>query len=165
MTRFGSILRRGAIAGLLGAATVALWFLALDVAAGHPFRTPAALGQAVLFGQRGASAPVTITFGVVAAYTVVHVVAFLFAGWVFAWIAEQVQRRPSFVLLAVMTVIVLEALAVVNLAYGAQWGGLEIWSIIIANILAVAVMSWYLWRTHPTLRHRLETTQPAQVRV
>jgi hypothetical protein len=161
----GSILKRGAIAGLLGAATVALWFLALDVAAGHPFRTPAALGKALLFGGVGPSQPIDINFRVVAAYTVVHIVAFLFAGWVFTWIAEQVQRRPSFVLLAAMTVIVLEALAVVNLAYGAQWGGVDIWSIIVANILAVAVMSWYVWRTHPTLRNRLATTNPAQVRV
>jgi biotin transporter BioY len=106
-----------------------------------------------------------VTFAAVAAYTVVHVVAFIIAGWVFAFIAEQVQRRPSFVLLAVMTVIVLEAVAVVNLAYGAQWGGLSVWSVIVANILAVAVMSWYVWQTHPTLRSRLATTPPAQVRV
>jgi len=165
MTQSGNVLKRGAIAGLLGAATVAVWFLALDVAAGHPFRTPAALGQALLHGGRGDSGPVDITFGVVAAYTVIHVVAFILTGWVFAFIAQQVQRRPSFVLLAGMTLIVLEAVGVVNLAYGAQWGGLSIWSVIIANLLAVVVMSWYLWLTHPALRNRLAMTHPAQVRV
>lgn len=165
MNQSGGTLKNGAIAGLLGAATVALWFLALDVVAGHPFRTPAALGKALLFGGVGPSQPVDINFSVVAAYTVVHIVAFLIAGWVFAWIAAQVQRRPSFVLLAAMTLIVLEAVAVVNLAYGAQWGGVDIWSIIVANVLAVAVMSWYVWTTHPALRNRLATTHPAQVRV
>jgi len=164
MTQSGNVLTRGAIAGLLGAATVAVWFLALDVAAGHPFRTPAALGQALLHGGR-VDGPVDITFGVVAAYTLVHVVAFILTGWVFAFIAQQVQRRPSFVLLAGMTLIVLEAVGVVNLAYGAQWGGLSIWSVIIANLLAVVVMSWYLWMTHPALRNRLAMTHPAQVRV
>lgn len=165
MKRSGNVLKSGTIAGLLGAATVAVWFLALDVAAGHPFRTPAALGQALLYGSRGASQPVEITFGVIAAYTIVHIVAFILTGWLFAFIAEQVQRRPSFVLLAGMTAIVLEAVAVVNLAYGAQWGGLSIWSVIIANILAVFVMSWYVWQTHPALRNRLAMTHPAHVRV
>jgi hypothetical protein len=165
MKSSGSVWKRGAVAGLLGAAAVAAWFLAIDVVAGHPFRTPAALGQALLYGGRGPSHSVDIDFRVVALYTVVHVVAFIIAGVIFAFIAEQLERRPSFVLLAAMTVIVLEAVAVVNLAYGAQWGGIDIWSIIVANVLAVAVMSWYVWRTHPTLRQRLAMTPDAQVRV
>jgi hypothetical protein len=165
MKSSGSVWKRGAVAGLLGAAAVAVWFLAIDVVAGHAFRTPAALGEALLYGGRGASQPVAINFSVVAAYTVVHIVAFVIAGLIFTFIAEQVERKPSFVLLAAMTVIVLEAVAVVNLAYGAQWGGIDIWSIIVANVLAVAVMSWYVWRTHPTLRQRLAMTPDAQVRV
>jgi hypothetical protein len=165
MKRSGTVFTRGTIAGLLGAAVVAVWFFALDLASGHPFRTPASLGQALLHWGANAQQPVAVTFAAVAAYTVVHVIAFIIAGWIFVFIAEQVQRRPSFVLLAAMTVIVLEAVAVVNLAYGAQWGGLSVWSIIIANLLAVAVMSWYVWQTHPTLRNRLATTHPAQVRV
>jgi hypothetical protein len=165
MKRSGTVVKRGAIAGLLGAATVAIWFFALDMASGHPLRTPAALGHALLFGGPGAPQPVDVSFRVVAAYTVVHVVLFIIAGWIFAFIAEQLERRPSFVLLAVLTAIVLEAVAIVNLAQGAQWGGLSIWSVIIANLLAVAVMSWYVWRTHPYLRQGIATTQPAQVRV
>jgi len=165
MKSSGSVWKRGAVAGLLGAAAVAVWFLAIDVVAGHAFRTPAALGQALLYGGRGPSHSVDIDFRVVALYTVVHVVAFIIAGVIFAFIAEQLERKPSFVLLAAMTVIVLEAVAVVNLAYGAQWGGVDIWAIIVANILAVAVMSWYVWKTHPTLRQRLANTHDAQVRV
>jgi hypothetical protein len=161
----GTVLKRGTIAGLLGAAAVAVWFFALDVAAGTPFRTPAVLGHVLLSGGGGAPQSVDINFRVVALYTLVHILAFVLAGWVFVSIAEQVERRPAFVLLAVMTAIVFEAVAVVNLAYGAQWGGLGIWSIIIANILAVAVMSWYVWGTHPRLRQELTTAQPGQVRV
>src|SRR5881396_3204890 len=44
------LLAQGVVTGLVGAAVVALWFLALDVAAGQLLRTPAALGAALLFG-------------------------------------------------------------------------------------------------------------------
>ena len=40
--------REGVIAGLLGAAGVALWILAVDTVAGHPLHTPALLGKAML---------------------------------------------------------------------------------------------------------------------
>ena len=164
MKQSDSVLKRGIIAGLLGATAVAVWFLALDIAAGQPFRTPAALGHALLFGGDG-SQPIDRSVGVVAAYTVVHFVAFMFAGWVFSLIASKLERRPSFVLLAGMTVIVLEAVAVVNLAQGAQWAGLGIWSVLVANVLAVAVMSWYVWQSHPRLREKLHTVEPERVRV
>ena len=39
-------LREGVIAGLIGAAVVAVWFLIYDAASGRPFRTPALLGAA-----------------------------------------------------------------------------------------------------------------------
>lgn len=163
MVQSDSVLKRGIIAGLLGAGTVALWFLALDVAAGHPFRTPAALGHALLFGGDGFESYDT-SLRVVAAYTVVHVLAFMFAGWVFALIASKLERKPSFVLLALLTVIVLEAVAVVNLAQGAQWAGLGIWTVLVANLLAVGVMSAYVWRAHPMLLEKL-TMEPKRVRV
>ncbi|HEV8144266.1 MAG TPA: hypothetical protein VGQ77_15500, partial [Methylomirabilota bacterium] len=47
-----SVLREGTIAGLLGAATVAIWFLIFDVLRGKPFLTPALLGSAVFHGLR-----------------------------------------------------------------------------------------------------------------
>jgi len=181
MKQGGSILGRGVVAGLLGAATVAVWFFILDFAGGHPFRTPAALGYALLFGGGhaaneglSASAPqsIEISARVVLAYTLVHVLAFMLAGFVFVWIAEQVERRPSLLLLAGLTLVLLEAVALVNFASGAQWnlGTIGIGSVVVANILAVAVMTWYVWRTHPALRQRLRTNErpgdePAGVRV
>lgn len=167
MTRSGSVLKRGAIAGLLGAATVAAWFFGLDLMAGRPFRTPLALGV-VMFGGRNVPMPVDATLRIIASYTVVHTVAFILAGWVFVFIAEQLERRPSFLLLAVMTAIVLESVAVVNLAQGAQWSGLSIWEVISANVLAVAVMSAYVQQVHPKLRDKLiraRRAHPPQIRV
>ena len=39
-------LREGIVAGLIGAAIIAVWFLIYDAARGRPFRTPALLGAA-----------------------------------------------------------------------------------------------------------------------
>ena len=44
--------REGIWAGLLGAAAVAIWFLAYDAVAGLPLRTPALLGAALFHGLR-----------------------------------------------------------------------------------------------------------------
>jgi hypothetical protein len=157
--------RRGLITGFIGAAVVAVWFLLLDLVAGHPFATPAALGSAVLIGASNVR-DVAANFGVVAAYTVVHLVAFAVAGLVFVMIAEQVERSPSFLLLAVMTVILLEGVVVAAMALGAQWvlGAPGVWSALVANVLAVSSMSWYVWRMHPTLRRKLSGI-PLGVRV
>ncbi len=92
------LLTQGLVTGLVGAGVVALWFFALDVAAGHPFRTPAALGAALLFGASNVAA-IDLSFGLVAAYSVVHVAAFVVAGALFVAIAEQLERTPALLLL------------------------------------------------------------------
>ena len=42
-----SPLREGVLAGMIGAASVALWFLTVDSIAGRPFFTPAVLGASI----------------------------------------------------------------------------------------------------------------------
>lgn len=159
------LLSRGLMTGLVGAVAVALWFFFLDVMSGVPFKTPFALGAALLFGASNAfdAAPF---LGIVAVYTVIHLVAFAIAGVIFVMVAEQIERSPSFILLAIMTAIVLEAVVVTSFALGAEWvlGTLGIWSVFVGNLLAVAAMGWYVWHTHPILRHTLRT-HPMQVRV
>jgi hypothetical protein len=158
-------LSRGLVTGLLGAVTVAVWFFLLDIATGRPFATPGALGSALLFGASNAEGAV-VNLGVVAAYTVVHLLAFSVAGFVFVMMAEKVESSPSLLLLAVLTLIVLEGVVVGALALGAQWvlGGLGVWSVLVGNLLAVVSMGWYVLQTHPTLRHKL-FHEPVNVRV
>src|SRR6059036_1113821 len=136
------LLTQDLITGLVGAGVVALWFFALDVAAGHPLRTPAALGAALLFGASNVAA-IDMTFGLVAAYSVVHVAAFVMAG--------------ALIVIALMAMIVLDAVVGATLALGAQWvlGTLGVWSVLVGNVLAVCAMGWYVWATHPLLRRRL----------
>src|SRR6266542_1371991 len=150
------LLARGIVTGMIGAGVVAVWFFALDVAAGHPLRTPAALGAALLFGASNVDA-ILPNPGLVAAYTVVHVAAFAAAGILFVAVAEQIERTPALILLVALSAIVLEAVAVAALALDAQWvlGALGVWSVLVANVLAVGAMAWQVWRTHPTLQRRL----------
>jgi hypothetical protein len=158
-------LSRGLMTGLLGAITVAVWFFLLDLVTGHPFATPGALGSALLFGASNAEGA-ALNLGVVAAYTVVHLLAFGVAGMVFVLIAEQIETSPSFVLLACLTAIVLEGVVLGALTLGAQWvlGSVGMWEMFIANLLAVGSMGWYVWATHPVLRHRLRG-EPISVRI
>jgi len=158
------LLAQGLVTGLIGAGTVALWFFALDVAAGRPLRTPAALGAALMFGASNVAA-VQVNVGIVIAYTVVHVTAFAVAGIVFVAIAEQLERTPGLVLLVAMAMIVLEAVVVSAMALGAQWvlGALGVWEVVAANVLAVGAMGWYVWATHPLLQRRLREQVQVQV--
>ncbi|MGH7699140.1 MAG: hypothetical protein ACREMJ_01255 [Gemmatimonadales bacterium] len=151
------------VTGLVGAAAVAAWFLALDLGAGTPLRTPAALGSALFLGAQDA-ADVRVGAGVVAGYTVVHVAAFAVAGGVLIGLARQIERTPQFILLIGMTAVVLEALVVAALALMAEWvlGALGWLSVVAGNLLAVTAMGVRIWRTHPALRHVLR--EPIHVR-
>ncbi|HEX9705487.1 MAG TPA: hypothetical protein VGA20_09590 [Gemmatimonadales bacterium] len=153
----------GAVTGLVGAAAVALWFLALDVAVGHPLRTPAALGSALFLGAQGMG-EVRTDLGVVAAYTVLHVGVFIAIGMGLAWLARQVERAPQFLLLVVLACIVLQALVVPAMALTAEWvlGTLGWWSVVVGNLFGVGSMAAWIWLKHPGLRRVLQ--QPMEVR-
>jgi len=155
-------LSRGLVTGLIGAAAVMAWFLVVDVAVGSPFRTPGALGSALLFGASNVT-EMRVDAGVVAAYTIVHLAAFALAGTVFVAIAEQYERAPDMVMLIGLGSIVLEALVVAAMALAAQWvlGVLGVVSVLVANLIAVVAMGVYVWRTHATLQHRLKETNQA----
>ena len=80
--------------GFMGAAVVAVWFLLLDVFAGQPFFTPAALGSAVFLGA-SSPADVQTTLGLIGAYTVVHFAAFFVVGLVLVWVSERIETRRT----------------------------------------------------------------------
>lgn len=150
------LLMRAVTTGLVGAGAVAIWFFVLDLMARQPFYTPAALGTLFLTGEAGGA--VEVSFGVVAVYTVLHVAAFLIAGAAFSWAAERVERYPSFAVLALMAFIVLEAVFVPAAGLAGDWlmkGALAWWAVGVGNLLAVAGMGWWTWRSRPELRRSL----------
>src|SRR5947207_14917339 len=55
--RTTALAQEGLIAGLIGAATIAVWFLILDSLSGRPLYTPTVLGSALF--RRGAATPLS----------------------------------------------------------------------------------------------------------
>ncbi len=89
-----SVLREGVIAGVIGAATVALWFLIYDAWRGTPLLTPALLGTVIFYGV---STPLSIEIaaGPVIGYSIVHVLAFIGFGIVAACMMAASEREPA----------------------------------------------------------------------
>ncbi|GBD32450.1 MAG: hypothetical protein KatS3mg081_1809 [Gemmatimonadales bacterium] len=153
---FGRIVREGFVAGLIGAAAVALWFLIVDTIAGRPFFTPAMLGDALFWGQRD-PAQVTIAFPTVVGYTMVHVIAFVVVGMVAALLAYEVELFPATLFIVIVFFAVFEFGFYVIVATLAKplLGALAWWNVAIGNAIAAFGMGYYLWRMHPKLREEL----------
>ena len=77
----------GVTAGIVGAITVAGWFLMLDVARGQAFATPALLGATLMHGAVDPQL-VNATWTLVVEYSVIHVAAFVAFGLVAAWLVS-----------------------------------------------------------------------------
>lgn len=150
------VLVGGVVAGLVGAAAVAAWFFLLDVMAGRPFFTPAALGSLVFLGAQSPE-EVRVGLGTVGAYTALHVAAFSAVGIVFVAAARQLEKAPSLAYLAVLAGIVLEAVSFGVLVAVGAWvvEDLSVWAIGIGNLLAVVCMGAWIWRSRPVLRRRV----------
>lgn len=148
--------REGLIAGLLGAAAVALWFLVVDMIVRDPFFTPAALGSALLDGARGIG-EVDISLANVLGYSALHLAAFVLVGILAAALAAEAERHGIVLLGAVLLFVTFETLFLGLAAIAATWllDALTWWNILLANLIAAAAMGWYLWRAHPRLRDRL----------
>lgn len=145
----------GVCAGVLGAAVLALWFLAYDAAAGHLLRTPAMLGAAV-FGVGGGEAP-ALFVPLVLGYTALHFFAFIVFGLVAAVLLDACEREPLFTLgvifvFACFEVFFVGALSVFDQAALRELGW---WKILAGNLLALTAIVAYFTRRHPSLKPRL----------
>lgn len=145
--------REGLVAGLIGATTVAVWFLVIDLVGGRILLTPGALGS-VLFHGASSAADVRLDAVTILAYTGVHLAAFFVTGLVAAAILAVAEDRHPYVLLgAVLLFVTFETFFIGVVTIVAQWL-LEIipwWSIAVANLAAAAAMGTYLGKRHPAL--------------
>lgn len=152
------------VVALIGAAVVALWFLALDIFRGRLFFTPAALGSAIFLGARG-EGQVEISAMTVLGYTVLHVAAFLAVGWIAVRIFRARAEEPRAVLGAALLFITMEVFVIGVLAILASWllDALSLWSVALGTLLAALAMGLYLLRQYPgvegELRMDLEARQ------
>src|SRR5262245_31644536 len=83
----------GVIAGAVGAGLVAVFFLIVDLVAGHPLFTPNALGTS-LFLRQAATPEAPIVPALVVGYTAVHVGFFVGFGVIAAFEALSMRRIP-----------------------------------------------------------------------
>jgi len=145
-------LREGIIAGIIGAAIVAVWFLIYDAARGRPFRTPALLGAATFQGVLNPAEVPTSTHLVVQ-YTVLHGVVFAMIGVLIAYLIVSAQRQPSRLLLMFIVLMCFEVffLAVVTWLAHPVMNELTWWAILLANALAATGMLIYFFVGHRAL--------------
>src|SRR5262245_61792415 len=143
------VYQEGIIAGVLGAFTVAVWFLVVDVLHGRPFYTPTVLGTA-LFG-RGVW-PATLetvppSFDMVAMFTWVHLLVFAVIGVVVSRLIVTAERHPSLGFGFVLLFVILEACftAAVMIVAAPVLHALTWPAILVANLLAAAAMAVYFW--------------------
>lgn len=151
------ILREGFIAGCVGAAAVAAWFLIVDTINGRPFFTPAMLGSAVFWGVRDPSM-VVIEYSRIIGYTMFHVSAFIIVGTVAAVLAAEVEVAPPTLYLVVVFFAIFEFGFYVTVAVLAQplLGSLAWWNVAMGNAIAASGMGYYLWHEHPKIAASLK---------
>lgn len=148
---WANVLREGVIAGLIGAAVVAVWFLALDAVMGEPLRTPRVLGHAFLgVPDGGPSLP---------AYSLVHGVAFVLFGIVAAVLLAGAEREPMFVFALIILFTAFEVGFFAATLIGARWviDELSSWTILVGNILAAVAMLAFFFKGHRALARRMAT--------
>ena len=148
----------GIVAGILGALTVALWFLVVDVARGRPLSTPTVLGTA-LFGWGawpGTLESMPPSFEMVAMFTWVHLLAFAVVGVVVSRLIAMAEEHPSLGFGFVLLFVILEACftAAVMIVAAPVLRALTWPAILVANLLAATVMTGYFWLRHPTMAMR-----------
>ena len=149
--------REGILGGALGATTIAVWFAIVDITSGRPFYTPDLLGRGLIsiLGKPPAM-PDTMATHVIG-YTLFHYVAFALVGIVVAWIVHKSARTPAILagFLVVFVMIEAGAYELAGLLTESAFGGLAWYQILIANLLAVSVMGWFMWTRHPALKRDL----------
>jgi hypothetical protein len=151
-----SILREGIVAGLIGAAVVAVWFFVFDILRGHPFLTPGVLGATVFYGG---AAPVGAApaFGAIVGYTILHGLAFIAFGVIAASVMAASEREPALFIGFVILFACFEAFffGVVGAMGQSVQGALVWWAVLVGNLLASVAMLWYFFRAHRALPRTL----------
>jgi hypothetical protein len=142
----------GLIAGAIGAAVVAVVYLAIDLALGKPFYTPNALGAALFRGESlGLDAPIepVLVYG----YSLVHGGVFAGFGLIASFVELEARMRLSDARkeLLITGALALALFVVFQISFGlfgwllapgqGQLGG---WRAALANALAAIAMAGYL---------------------
>ena len=154
-----SVIGEGTDVGLIGGLAVALWFLALDSLAGHPFQTPSLLGQMVILGDR---TPETagLDFGAILFYTAFHFIVFALIGMGLVALVHWGIGNPvvRYALLPVFLVFEVMFYGFLEILSERTHELFPFWAVVSANTLAAVCMGFFLWRRHPAFRQSIRDT-------
>ncbi|MBI4526394.1 MAG: hypothetical protein HY695_21550 [Deltaproteobacteria bacterium] len=149
------VYQEGIVAGLLGAATIAIWFLILDAVNGRPLYTPNVLGTALFRGTRALAAPerLPVSLDMVLMYTWVHGLAFCVIGGVVSRLLAVAERNLNLGFGILLLFVVMEfGFVFAALIFAEPVLHAVAWpAILIGNLLAATAMGYYFWRRHPGL--------------
>ncbi len=154
-SRTTALYQEGLVAGLVGAATIAVWFLILDSLSGRPLYTPTVLGTALF--RRGGTTPLSEilpNLEMVLMFTWVHGLVFVAIGGIVARLLALAERQPSVGFGILMLFVFFEFGFIVAAMFFAEpiLHALAWPAVLVANILAAAAMGGYFWLRHPNLR-------------
>jgi hypothetical protein len=145
----------GLVAGVIGAATIAIWFLILDIFSGRPLYTPTVLGSALFRREQGlvAADGFVPSFEMILMYTWVHGLAFCVLGGVASKMLALAEKKPNLGFGILLLFIIFE-FGFIGAAFMFAEPILHAlaWPAILAgNLLAASVMGVYFWYRHPEL--------------
>jgi hypothetical protein len=146
----------GAVAGIIGAIVVALWFLIFDTIRGHPFETPALLAATLLHGTHTAEVHRAISL-LTLEYSLIHFAAFIAFGIAGGLLLETCETESSLLFSLAIFFAAFEVffIAVVLFLGPNVMAELTWWGIMVGNLLATAAMLTYFFWRHPALAWNL----------
>lgn len=148
----------GIVAGVIGAATIAIWFFVLDLFNGRPFYTPTVLGTALFRHGAGLNQPqsLPISFEMVMIYTWVHGMVFCFIGGLASKLLALAERNLNLGFGILLLFVVFEfGFFVVAFVFAEPLLQALAWpAVLFGNLLAATGMAAYFWRRHPNLTIR-----------
>jgi hypothetical protein len=148
--------QQGLVAGVIGAATIAIWFFIIDIFNGRPFYTPSILGTILFRNSVELPETIPISFEMVLLYTWVHAMAFCVVGGVAAKLLELAESNLN-VGFGILLLVVIFEFGFVGAAFifaepvlhALAWP-----TVLVGNLLAATTMATYFWRHHPNLTIR-----------
>ena len=145
--------REGLISGALGGATIALWFLILDVLQHRPLYTPSLLGSAIFRPGLTSGGNPPLSLAMASLFTGIHFLVFGLIGCLASWLLAKAERNPNLGFGLILLFVVFDACFAAFATIFAEpvLKALTWPAILVANFLAATAMAIYFWKRHPKL--------------
>ena len=154
-TEISGVYVEGLVAGLIGAATIAVWFFILDLYNGRPFYTPNVLGAALsLSGAARESTTVPISMEFVVFYSWIHGLVFCAIGGLASKLLSLAERDLNYGFGILLLFVIFEfGFVAAAMVFAEPILRALTWpAVLLGNLLAAAAMAVYFRRHHPKLR-------------